>query len=304
MPPKPKDNNLNKIKDILSSTSSLLKNKGIEEALFEAELLLEAALKKDRAYLLSHLDEPISDKYYKIFSNLLKKRLQGWSLAVLFNSKSFYKTELFVNENVLVPRPETEVMVDNILKEIKDGDFIFDIGTGSGAIIISLALERKGCNNYFYASDKSLKALAVAKRNILQHKLDIKILPGDLLKPYFNTLKNKKPTKVIIAANLPYLNPEEMKEASIKKEPVQALLSGSDGLWHYKRLLFQLSSYLKINTVDTEFSIYCEINPEQKGGLSKLAKKYLPNSSIIFQNDLNGRVRFAVINIANHPNLQ
>jgi methylase of polypeptide subunit release factors len=129
-------------------------------------------------------------------------------------------------------------------------------------------------------------------------------LPGDLLKPYINTLNNNKPAKVIIAANLPYLNPEEMKEASIKKEPVQALLSGSDGLWHYKRLFFQLSSYLKTNYSPIEFSLYCEINPEQYNNIYELAKQYLPEALVVPQKDLSGQIRFAFINIAHRPNLQ
>lgn len=296
MPLKKKENKKDNIKSLLASTSSLLKDKEVKEADLEARLLISTALKKDSAYILSHLEEEIKEKDKKIIDRMIKDRLKGWSLAVLSGFKSFYKNSFIVNKNVLVPRPETETMVENIIKEAKEGDFIFDIGTGSGAIIISLALELKGLG-YFYASDKSRKALRIAQLNSRKYSSDIKFLYGDLLKPYIDILKKKKPSKVIIAANLPYLSPLQMKEASIKKEPVSALLSGSDGLWHYRRLFSQLRSHLKLDITKTAFSVYCEINPEQKKDIKHLALNYFPQAEISFQRDLSGRVRFCYLSI-------
>ncbi len=303
MPSKKKENRINKISDYLSATILQLNNIHIEAADFEAQLLVMGVLNCDRPYLLAHLDQEINAKDLNTLNKLLKKRLSGWSLAVLFSSKNFYKTSLFVNKDVLVPRPETEVMVENILSEIKDGDIVFDIGTGSGAIIISLALEKKDTNT-FYASDKSLAALIVARHNILKHQLNIKLLAGDLLKPYFDILEQAQSSKVIIAANLPYLTPAQMKEPSIKKEPIKALLSGAKGLWHYQRLFTQLSLFLKTTPFKGAISIYCEINPEQKNDIKNLILKYFPNNLISFQKDLCKNIRFCHLSIEGRANHQ
>lgn len=293
---KKNENKKNNIESLLANMSSLLKAKGIKEANLEARLILSLVLKKDSAYILSHLEENLDEKDLVLLDKMTKDRLKGWSLAVLCGFKDFYKTSLIIDKNVLVPRPATEAMVENIIKEAKKDDFIFDIGTGSGAIIISLALELKS-SNYFYASDKSLKALKIAKLNISNHGVLVKLLHGDLLKPYLGVLKRDKPSKVIIAANLPYLTPGQMKESSIKKEPVSALLSGSDGLWHYRRLFSQLRSYLKTSIYNTSFSIYCEINPEQQKNIKNSALRYFPQAKVDFQKDLSGQIRFCLINI-------
>lgn len=302
MPLKNKDKKENNISDLLLLASSLLKNKQIKEADFEAQILLARALHKDRVFVIAHPEYIVSCQSEKEFLNLVKARLQGWSLAVILGSKSFYTSELLVNKDVLVPRPETEVMVETIIKEIKDGDIIFDIGTGSGAIIISIAKEKLGKPNYFYASDKSIQALKVASHNIKNNHLPIKLLTGDLLQPYLPILKKQQPKKLIIAANLPYLTPAQMKEPSIKKEPASALLSGADGLWHYQRLFAQLNNFLKTNNYPIDIYLYCEINPEQKNGIKKKALTKFPKAKVSFLVDLKNDIRFCLINISNHSN--
>lgn len=302
MLPKNKDKKKNNISKLLLLASSLLKNKQIKEANFEAQTLLARTLHKDRVFVIAHPEYLVSQSNEKEFLNLIKARLQGWSLAVILGTKNFYTSELLVNQDVLVPRPETEVMVEAILQEIKEEDMVIDIGTGSGAIIISVAKERLGKSNYFYASDKSIKALKVAGYNIKNHHLPIKLLTGDLLQPYLPILKKQQPKKLIIAANLPYLTPEQMKEPSIKKEPVSALLSGANGLWHYQRLLAQLSNFLKTNNYPVTTSLYCEINPEQKNEIKKKALAKFPKAKVDFLTDLKGDIRFCVINISNHSN--
>lgn len=300
MPLKNKDKKENNISKLLSTASSLLKNNKIKEADFEAQTLLARTLNKDQVFVIAHPEHQVSYQNEKKFLVLVKARLDGWSLAVILGSKNFYTSELLVNKDVLVPRPETEVMVEAIIKEIQDEDMIIDIGTGSGAIIISIAKEKLGRPNYFYASDKSIKALKVAKHNIKNNHLPIKLLTGDLFQPYLNIIKKQQPKKLIIAANLPYLTPAQMKEPSIKKEPVSALLSGTDGLWHYQRLLAQLAIFLKTNNFPITISLYCEINPEQKKAIKKKALAKFPKAKVNFLTDLTGNLRFCLINISNH----
>jgi release factor glutamine methyltransferase len=301
MPLKNKDKKESNISELLFLATSLFKNKQIKEADFEAQTLLARTLHKDRVFVIAHQQDLIKPQDKNNFLALVKARLQGWSLAVILGSKSFYTSELLVNKDVLVPRPETEIMVEAIIKEIKDEDMVFDIGTGSGAIIISIAKEKIGKPNYFYASDKSKKALKVAYHNIKNNHLPIKLLTGDLMQPYLPILEKQQPKKLIIAANLPYLTPAQMKEPSIKKEPVSALLSGANGLWHYQRLLAQLSNFLRTNNI-INISLYCEINPEQKNEIKKKALAKFPKAKVSFLTDLKGDIRFCLISISNHSN--
>lgn len=302
MPSKNKDKQKNNITELLISATSLLKTKQIPEAVFEAQTLLARTLKKDRVFVIAHPEFIVTDILKNKYLTLINDRLKGWSLAVLTKSKSFYTSDFFVNSDVLVPRPETEIMVDAIIQELKDGDFVFDIGTGSGAIIVSVAKATNSKFNHYFASDKSTKALKVAAVNIKNSGLPIKLLNGDLLQPYQNILQANRIDKLIIAANLPYLTVAQLSEPSIKKEPKKALLSGSDGLWHYQRLFAQLALLLKSGVSVSEISIYCEINPEQIKAIKKKALAKFAKAKVTFLPDLRGVKRFCLISISHHSN--
>jgi len=296
MPPK-KNKKTKEIKliSLLQETYSLFKAKKIDTPELEAQLLLAYVLKKDRVFILAHEEYLIKPKELNEFNKLMRARLAGWSSAVLLGVKEFYGLEFNVNKDVLIPRPETEILVDIILEYLKPKPetLIMDIGTGSGAIITALYnnLKDKG-HHLFYASDKSNKALIVAKSNAKKYETEISFLNGDLLKPYLPILKRTKPKNIVIAANLPYLKPSEMKEPSIKKEPKSALLSGSDGLWHYKRLFHQLH-YI----TDAHIFLICEINHEQATQIKKLAKTSFPKATTYFKNDYTSRIRFFILEI-------
>ena len=295
MPPK-KNKKTKKIKAsfLLEEAYQIFQAKKLKQYPLEAELLLAHALGCNRAFILAHPEYEITLKKAIYFRKLVKARLAGWSSAVLLGAKDFYGLELKVNKDVLVPRPETEILVDLILAYAKSKPeaLIMDIGTGSGAIVTSLSQNLKDSRYLFYASDKSSKALLVAKTNAKKYQAPISFLKGDLLKPYLPIIKRIKPKDVIIAANLPYLKPEELKEPSIKKEPKSALLSGSDGLWHYKRLFNQLNC-LK----DSKIFLVCEINPQQALQIEKLAEASFSKAKKYFKNDYTGRIRFFILEI-------
>lgn len=282
----------NNIKNLLSEATLLLKNKNILAADLEVELLMAYVLKKSRVFVISNPEYKLQEKKIQEFKRLVKKRFFGWSVAVLLGHKEFYSLDFKVNTDVLVPRPETEILVDLVLKyqKNKTESLIMDIGTGSGAIITAIYKNSETKHNFFYASDKSLKALQVAKSNAKKHLAKIKFLHGDLLLPYLPIIKKIEPGRLIITANLPYLTPNQMLEASIKKEPRSALLSGSDGLWHYKRLFKQL---LKVKGL--KFFLICEINPEQSQPILKLAEASFKETNIYFETDYSQRNRFLVI---------
>jgi len=294
MPPKKNKEIKNKtIAGLLKEACFLFKEHKFEAPEMEVEILLSYVLKKERVFTIAHPEYLVSSALVAKFQAVIKQRLAGYSSAVIIGHKEFYGLKFLVNKDVLIPRPETEILVDAIIERVKEtsNNLIIDIGTGSGAIIISL-FKNTSPENIFYASDKSAKALIVAQRNAKIHQAKINFLAGDLLVPYLPVIKKIKPTNLIIAANLPYLKPEEMIEPSIKKEPKKALLSGSDGLWHYKRLFAQI-----YKSKITNLYLICEINHVQAKTIKESALKYFPKAKTSFKNDYTSRIRFFILEI-------
>lgn len=266
----------------------------------EAETLLAFLINKQREFIIVHRTEKIAEKTIKKFKELENKRLNNWPLAYLTGHKEFYSLDFEVNKNVLVPRPETEILIETILnyipKQKTSLDFL-DIGTGSGAIIITLAKEIKKQlpssfdNSSFLGLDISAAALKVARKNAKLHSLNKKIafIESDLLdKLPVRTLEN---SHLVIAANLPYLTPKQaQEEPSIRREPKLALDGGPDGLKYYRALFWQLK---KIKF--TSLFLICEINPEQVKNIKILAKKNLPQANLKIIKDLNRQSRFISI---------
>ncbi len=258
---------------------------------------------RDKIFIMTHPEFPLDQKIVKTFKKLEKKRLNNWPIAYLTGIKEFFGRDFIVSKSVLVPRPETEIMIEEILQNESINDNFFDIGTGSGAIIVSLAAEIKKTKPQiyrqanFFGIDISQKALEIAALNAKKHRLDNKIIfkKSNLLSSIKKdiALICHKQEGFIIAANLPYLNPKEMKEPSISKEPKNALLSGSDGLKHYKNLFSQLKNIKNLS--ESKFSIYCEINPDQTQKIKIIATANFPRAKILFIKDLSNRNRFCLI---------
>jgi release factor glutamine methyltransferase len=267
----------------------------------EAEILLAFLLSTSKEDIASHPEKEITTKIANKFKRLVKKRKRNYPLAYILGYKDFYNLNLKVNKHVLVPRPETETMIDFLLeytRKNKHSNFNFlDIGTGSGAIIIALAKnleENIYLNSNFLATDISSRALKIANYNLKKYNLTskIKLQKSDLLKhvklSYFNTS-----SKLIITANLPYLTPQETKsEPSISREPKLALQAGKDGLKLYKRL-FKMIHSKNLNN----FILICEINPHQENSIKSLQKNYLKDINIKTKilKDLSGLTRFLII---------
>jgi len=265
----------------------------------ETEILLAFLLKKDREFVLTYPEIKISSALYKNFQGLVLKRSQNWPIAYLIGQKEFYGLDFKVNKNVLIPRPETELLVTEIIdsvKKTKKIKTIVDIGTGSGAIIISVAKELKKQapqlfkTTKFLAVDISPSALKIAKQNAQLNELTDKInfSRGNLLTPISKKLIKQD---LIIAANLPYLTSQQIKQSlSIKKEPRLALDGGRAGLQYYQELFAQAK---KIHYRSTLF--FCEIDPSQKIKIKNLAKKYFPNKETPILKDWRQKNRFLVI---------
>lgn len=295
---------------------SLLKKYQGKIDFLDLELIIAHAINKPREFVLAHPEFAIAKNYESRITNYAKRRMKDEPLAYIFGEKEFYGLKFLVNKNVLIPRPETEQIVElvtcNVKRELEfkktkneNNYVLIDIGTGSGNIIISIIknLERYGlqvADCIFYGIDISNKALAVAKKNAKLNKADrkIKFLHGNLLEPIKNKLSSViSHRSLIIIANLPYLSRKIYASASKnvrKYEPKTALLSQKEGLAHYEELLKQIRS----SVIGHQSSVICflEISPEQKIKISKMVKKYFPESKIIFHQDLAGKWRICEIN--------
>lgn len=281
----------------------------------ETEVLMAFLLKKNREFLLTHPEIKITPALFKKYQILTRKRLAGWSIAVLTGAKEFYGREFVVDKNVLVPRPETELLVEEVLDSIKkspinNGVLLVDIGTGSGAIIISLALEifrqdKKRFNEILFRGiDISTGALKIALKNYARHKQskNIKFLQGNLIEPLVNKgdLSHLFNDHLFIAANLPYLTPQQVSSSpSIKKEPRLALIAGRDGLKYYRQLFKQIAVVWRDRENNPKRSIilFCEIDPSQAEPITNLAKEILPQPRVVIKKDLAGRKRLAIISL-------
>ena len=231
----------------------------------------------------------LSDFEIKGINICLDLRLQKTPIAYIIGYKEFYGREFIVNQDVLIPRPETEAIIDitkNILSS-KSAPMIWEIGTGSGCIAITLSLEIP--NSKLIASDISNDALRIAKNNdiILKGKQDnIVWVGGDLLYPF--SKQDIKPD--IIIANLPYLNQNQYQDDSILYEPNIALYSPNDGLEHYIRLLNEIQSRFILWP-----DIILKINPEQTDLLEANIKSLSPKAVIKIYKDLQNLERHILI---------
>ncbi|MFH1522503.1 MAG: peptide chain release factor N(5)-glutamine methyltransferase [Patescibacteria group bacterium] len=288
---------------ILTNNTNKLKKKRIPNPHLEAEFLLSHILKKPREFILAHPEKKLTKTQIKNYQLLITRRLKGEPLAYIICCKQFYGLDLYVNKNVLIPRPETELMVDEALKFATCNPkhaIIIDVGTGSGCVIISIA--KKLSFGYpklsfkYLASDISKSALAVARKNAKLHKVDRKIefIQGNLLKPLLNILEIRN-YNLVILANLPYLSPIQIKNSpTIKYEPKLALSAGPDGLKYYRQLFKQIG---QVANHQIQITILCEIDSSQTIKIKKLIKKELPQSKIQIKKDLSGLNRMVKINI-------
>lgn len=255
----------------------------------DATLILEYVLGMSKIDLIMQENYILSDFELGAINECLQLRLNKTPMAYILGYKEFYGQEFIVNHNVLIPRPESEAIID-ITKDILDNEskpIIWEIGTGSGCIAITLNLEIPQAR--VVASDISKEALQIAKNNdiILTGKQSsITWLEGDLLSPFEKADINPN----IIIANLPYLNQNKYQDDSILYEPNIALYSTQDGLEHYIRLLQEIKSRFVICP-----PILLEINPEQVQILTDLVKSIYSEAKVTIYQDLQEQDRHILI---------
>ncbi len=326
------------IRQALNAAAKKLKQKKIPSAHLDAEVLLLEALNKNRrdakfcrgikfyapTFLYSRSDYKLNQNEQKVFNNFISRRLKREPVAYITRRKEFFGLDFVVNKNVLIPRPETEIIVEEVLKIVGTQNFVslprldlIDVGTGSGCVAISIlsALDTRcprtpGVHSV-YALDISREAIKVAEKNaeiILGKNHKIKFVSGD----FSETLNNCKDEKffvpmlhnLIITANLPYLseNNYQQTQPEIKNfEPKIALAASENGLALIKKLLQEIAvcrdilQYVPANKKN--IFIFLEIDPSQAKDVSEFAKNILPSSKIKIIKDLAGKDRVIFITI-------
>ena len=224
-----------------------LLNHSIQTAKIDAEVILADILKISRVNLITKQNTVLDQEQEDLFAKLIKRRKQQEPVAYILNKKEFWNENYYVDKRVLIPRPETEILIEMLLKKVKDKSKVFqilDLGCGSGCLLISCLKEFN--KSLGLGIDISSLALEVAKKNIQSHKINsrAKLLKLDLFK-----LDIKKKFDFILS-NPPYLTSSEYRNLSkdVKDyEPKQALVGGFDGILYYKKIISFSKSSLKKN---------------------------------------------------------
>ena len=240
-----------RVVDLLDWTTRYFEQHGISNPRLDAEVLLGHLLEKSRLQLYLHFEMPVFQKHLTPYRELIKKRVKHTPVSYLTNRKEFMSLEFYVDERVLIPRPETEQLVETILREkTRDSERLLELGTGSGVIATSLAVHQPKWD--IIATDISEPALAVARKNAETHACtaQIQFLSGDLFEP----VKAIDPTGEIrfdwIVCNPPYVKKTEWDTLSPDVrdyEPEVALFAGDDGLAVIRRLIAEAPEYLAPN---------------------------------------------------------
>lgn len=283
------------IREVLSEAESAISSRGIPDARIEAEILLMHCLGTERADLYARLEEPLPPGKVTEFRQLVEQRLKRQPTAYVTGRCQFYGIELYIDERALIPRPETELLVESVL-QFADRRFfmeepllIADVGTGSGAIAIALAQHLPRAR--LYATDISRGALDVARTNLHRHGVEerVELLLGDMLEPI--------PVPVdVIVANLPYVRDSDMAGLipEIREfEPELALSAGPDGLDKIRLLMAQAKKKIRPQGL-----LSLEIGYGQGPAVMQLAQSHFPGAGLNLIPDLAGIDRVLTVRLS------
>ena len=279
------------IKETIRKGMIILKTNNVTEPNIKSRLIMQYVLNKPREYLVVYDKEKLTLRQEVNYFKAIKKLCNGIPIQHITNRQEFMKMTFFVDENVLIPRPDTEILVEEVIKIAKkiNAKKILDLCTGSGAIAISLAKYIDKSN--ITAVDISDKALNVAKLNAKNNEVEDRItfVESDL----FKNLKKEKYD--IIVSNPPYIKKEVLKklDKEVQKEPKLALDGGYDGLDFYRKIINKAEEYLKFNGY-----LCFEIGYDQKEDVENLLKEQEKYINITCKKDLcdNDRVVIAKLN--------
>ena len=248
--------------EVINFGSNLLRKNKIPSYILDSEILLSKTLNKSREKILTSLDQKLSKKDISIFQEYLIRRSNHEPVAYILKEKEFWSKKFFVSKDTLIPRPETELLVDSLTKIYKDKKVsILDIGTGTGCIILSLLMDLRYSTGV--GVDVSKKAILIAKKNAEMHELSRRV--KFLNKPFQHVSEKKFD---LIVSNPPYIMRKDLRNLSddIRRyEPRMALDGGNDGLDLIKKVIYKSVKILKIRGL-----LALEIGNEQNLKVSKI----------------------------------
>ena len=263
------------IQSAVTEGTNVLKDKSILSAQLDTEILMAKALGKNREYIILNQDKVLNIENLEYFKKLVQERANRKPIAYLLNKKFFWNSEFYVNKNILIPRPDTEIIIEQILKFTKNKNYLrmLDIGVGSGCILLSILKERK--NYYGTGIDISNNSLKISKINAKRLFVDerVKFYKSDVDK--FNQGKYD-----LVVSNPPYIKRNDLKYLAsdvLKFEPKLALDGGLDGLSVIRKVIKKSSELLKQNG-----KFILEIGFDQKNKVIKLLnnKGFYINSTV------------------------
>ena len=254
------------IENTLNNAVRILNKSKIKNSILDSEILLSQAINRDRKYIFLNSKENLKQKYSKNFNNLIVRRRKGEPIAYLINKKEFWKQSFYVDQNVLIPRPDTELIIEQVLKLfLKNSKLqILDIGTGSGCILLSLLKEMPNC--YGIGIDISKKSINISNYNAKMLQLTNKV------KFYQSDVDNFKIGKYdLIVSNPPYIEELSLKYLEndvVCFEPKLALNGGIDGFSKIRKVIDKATVLIKKNG-----KLVLEIGFNQKNKVQEMLRK-------------------------------
>jgi len=281
------------ISKLLRWTASYFQSHDIDSPRSTSEILLAhtlGGLKRIDLYL--RYDQPLNSDELSIFKTYIKRRIDREPVAYIVGAREFWSMDLAVTKDVLIPRPETECLVESalsILESSSGSKRILELGTGSGAIILALASERP--ENIYFASDRSVEAVKLALMNAKFHNLDGKVIffTGN----WFEPLKNTGQLFDMIISNPPYIRTSDIPDLQpeiYKHEPFTALDGGKDGLDSIKKIILQAHAFLVQKGI-----LLLEIGHDQKDQIKKIIDDCGNYEEVVFKKDYSSYYRTACI---------
>jgi len=263
------------IENTLNQGIKILQKNKISNPQIDSEILLSSSIKRDKKHIILNPKKPLDSKQFEKFKDLIERRKKGEPIAYLINKKEFWKYEFYVNKDVLIPRPDTELIIEQILKiySTKSKLQVLDIGTGSGCIILSILKEKP--NFYGTGIDISKKSIIVSKFNAKKLNLTNRV------KFFHSSVDNFKIGKYdIVVSNPPYVESlclKYLKKDIVNFEPKLALNGGLDGFSKIRKVINRAKNLIKKNG-----KFILEIGFNQKNKVKKILKKegFYVNKSI------------------------
>ncbi len=272
-----------KIKEALYACINNLKENNIDEAHSKARRLLAFTLNVPKEYLIINNEKELSKQDFEHYKNYITRLINGEPIQYIIGKQEFMGIEFNVNKDVLIPQPDTEILVEETIKIAKEYNKpkVLDLCTGSGAIAVSI--KKYVPEAEVFASDISIKALQLAKINNIDN--NINFIESNL----FENINNEFD---IIVSNPPYIRTEEIKSLSkeVQNEPLTALDGGQDGLDFYRDIIKQAHNYLKSNG-----KLCLEIGDEQKDAITQILKSNFNYTNIKYYKDLQGKDRVIIV---------